>query len=119
MFSIFYILFSLCLVFESVDKIKTHVFRVCSFQSFFNPINLLPSGGKNGWMSVNLNRIDIKKIARLWCLPFCFLCPGMWSFLVLPRLMLVPMESETRKELSSLLFIKVCLNFVPFLQNFL
>ena len=45
------------------------------------------------------------------------LCPAMWSFPECFQTDVGPHGNETRKELSSLLFIKVCLNFVPFLQG--
>lgn len=64
------------------------------FNHFFNSVNFIPalkSGGKNVTrMSVNLNRVDIREIFRLWC--YAALCPTMWAFPMSFRLTLVPME---------------------------
>lgn len=88
------------------------------FSHFFNPNNFQVKK-KNHWMSVNLNRIDIKKIVRLWCLPFLLpfaLVCG--SFLCFSRLTLVPMETTLVRSLPLSCSSKFALTLCHFFRDF-
>ena len=86
---------------------------------FLTLLTLLPSEKKNRWMSVNLNRIDIKKIVRWWCLPFLLpFALACGPFLSFSRLTLVPMEMRLVRSFPLSCSSKFALTLCHFFSDF-